>query len=132
MAAALTSLLSDGAVTAHAAGASQHGVLDPTVEAVIRELGVDTSEFFVRPVSRDILDAADVIVTMGHSVGAVELPQGVRRDDWRVGDPIGASIEETRRVREDIERRVRALLAELDVLPEDTSSRTSGDEGRSS
>jgi arsenate reductase len=100
MAAALTTLLSDG--------------------AVIRELGVDTSEFFVRPVSSDVLDAADVIVTMGHSVGAVELPEGIRHEDWRVGDPVGAGIDETRRVREDIERRVRALLAELDMRSEGT------------
>jgi arsenate reductase (thioredoxin) len=117
MAAALTTLLSDGQVTAHAAGSSRHGVLDPTVDTVIRELGVDTSEFFVRPVSGDILSAADVIVTMGHSVGEVALPEGVKRQDWRVGDPVGASIEETRRVRDDIERRVRALLDELGVLP---------------
>ena len=117
MAAALTTLLSDGQVTAHAAGSSQHGVLDATVETVIRELGVDTSEFFVRPVSSDILAAADVIVTMGHSVGKVELPEGVKHEDWRVGDPVGASIEETRRVRDDIERRVRGLLVELRVLP---------------
>jgi arsenate reductase (thioredoxin) len=116
MAAALTTLLSEGAVTAHAAGSSRHGVLDPTVETVIRELGVDTSEFFVRPVSSDILAAADVIVTMGHSVGNVELPEGVKHQDWRVGDPVGASIEETRRVRDDIERRVLALLVELRVL----------------
>jgi arsenate reductase len=116
MAAALIALLSDGKVTAHAAGTSRHGVLDPTVETAIRELGVDTSELFVRPVSRDILAGADVIVTMGHSVGDVELPEGAKREDWRVGDPVGASIEEVRRVRDDIERRVRALLAELHVL----------------
>jgi arsenate reductase (thioredoxin) len=117
MAAALTTLLSDGKVTAHAAGASRHGVLDPTVDRVIAELGVDTSEFYVRPVSSDILAAADVIVTMGHSVGEVKLPEGVRHRDWRVGDPVGADLEEVRRVREDIERRVQALLVELRVLP---------------
>jgi arsenate reductase len=68
-------------------------------------------------VSSDILGAADVVVTMGHSVGAVELPEGARHEDWRVGDPVGASLEEVRRVREDIERRVRDLLVELRVLP---------------
>jgi arsenate reductase len=116
MAAALTTLLSDGKVTAHAAGTSRHGFLDPVVETVIRELGVDTSEFYVRPVSSDILAAADVIVTMGQSVGEVGLPEGARREDWRVGDPVGADLEEVRRVREDIERRVLELLVELGVL----------------
>jgi ornithine cyclodeaminase len=62
---------------------------------------------------------ADVIVTMGHSVGSVELPEGVKHQDWRVGDPVGATLDEVRRVRDDIERRVRALLAELQVLPGD-------------
>jgi protein-tyrosine-phosphatase len=122
IAAALTTLLSKGHVTPHAAGTSQHGVLDATVEAIIRELGVDTSELFVRPVSPDVLAAADVIVTMGHSVGEVELPQGVKRQDWRVGDPVGASVEEARRVRDDIERRVRELLAELQVLAPDAGA----------
>src|SRR4030095_6527888 len=64
IAAALTALLSEGRVTPHAAGTAQHGVLDPSVEAVIRELGIDTAEAFVRPVSNDVLAAADVIVAM--------------------------------------------------------------------
>jgi arsenate reductase len=119
MAAALATLLAEGRVTAHAAGTSRHGFLDATVESVIRELGVDTSEFYVRPVSDDILAAADVIVTLGHSVGEVELPEGARHEDWRVGDPIGADLEEVRRVRDDIERRVKELLVELGVLPAD-------------
>jgi arsenate reductase (thioredoxin) len=121
IAAALTSFLSDGTVTAHAAGTSQHGVLDPTVEEAIRELGVDMSDAYVRPVSRDILTGADVVVTLGQSVGQVAFPDGIRHEDWRVGDPIGASFEEVRRVRDDIERRVRALLSELGVDAADDS-----------
>ena len=111
MAAALATLLSEGKVTAHAAGTSRHGVLDPTVEAVIRELGVDTSELYVRPVSSDVLAGSDVIVTLGHSVGEVELPEGAKHEDWRVGNPVGASLEEVRRVRDDIERRVSATTS---------------------
>jgi arsenate reductase len=124
MAAALATLLSEGKITAHAAGTSRHGVLDPTVEEAIREVGVDTSEFFVRPVSSDILAGADVIVTLGHSVGAVELPEDVKREDWRVGNPVGASLDEVRRVRDDIERRVRELIAELHVPMPDAEAAT--------
>jgi protein-tyrosine-phosphatase len=113
IAAALTTLLSDGKVSVHAAGTATLGVVDPITEAVIGELGIDTSEAFARPVDGEILARADVIVTMGHSVGSVELPEGVRHLDWRVGDPVGASLEEARRVRDDIERRVRELLVEL-------------------
>jgi hypothetical protein len=52
---------------------------------------------------------------MGHSVGLIEIPGDVRREDWRIGDPIGAPISEIRRVRADIEYRVRKLLGELGV-----------------
>jgi protein-tyrosine-phosphatase len=127
MAAALAALLSEGRVTAHAAGTSRHGVLDPTVEAVIRELGVDTSELYVRPVSSDVLAGSDVIVTLGHSVGEVELPEGAKHEDWRVGNPVGASLEEVRRVRDDIERRVCDLLAELRALPPEAAAEASAD-----
>lgn len=115
IAAALTTLLSGGAVSAHSAGTAEQGVVDPTVGEVVAELGIDTSEFFSRPVSGEVLASADVVVTLGLSVGVVHTPEGVRREDWRVGDPVGASIEEARRVRKDIERRVRALLEELEV-----------------
>jgi arsenate reductase (thioredoxin) len=113
LAAALTGWLTDGSVTVHAAGTGAgHGV-DDAVAEVIEELGIDVSEAFARPASPEVLRAADVIVTMGHSVGEVEIPEGVRRLDWRVGDPVGADVDEARRVRGDIEQRVRALLEEL-------------------
>jgi protein-tyrosine-phosphatase len=52
---------------------------------------------------------------MGHSVGVFDIADGVRHEDWRVGDPVGAQLDEVRRVREDIERRVRTLLDRLGV-----------------
>lgn len=60
-----------------------------------------------------------MIVTMGHSVGVIDLPPAVRHEDWRIGDPSGAAIDEIRRVRADIEYRVRALLADLGVSTAD-------------
>jgi protein-tyrosine-phosphatase len=56
-------------------------------------------------------------VTMGHSVGVFDLPEHVRHEDWRVGDPVGAPVQEIRRVSRDIESRVRKLLDELGVPP---------------
>ena len=85
------------------------------MQAVLEERGIDSTEAFVRPVTDEILGGASVIVTMGHSVGVIDLPVGARHEDWRVGDPIGASVDEVRRVSEDIERRVRDLLAQLDL-----------------
>jgi arsenate reductase (thioredoxin) len=71
------------------------------------------------PVTDEVLGAADVIVTMGHSVGVIDIPRDVRHEDWRVGDPVGAPIIEIRRVRADIERRVRTLLSDLGVATTD-------------
>jgi len=115
IAAALTTRLSRGAVSVHSAGTAVRAEIDPAVRTVISEMGMDPADAFARPVTGDVLSGADVIVTMGHSVGVIELPQEVRREDWRVGDPIGAPIDEVRRVGADIEYRVRALLGELDV-----------------
>ena len=64
IAAALTTLLSNGSVSVHAAGTASGGVIDPSVQAVIDELAIDTSDAFNRPVSTEILSSADVVVTM--------------------------------------------------------------------
>jgi protein-tyrosine-phosphatase len=118
IAAAITAKLSDRRVSVHSAGTATRAEIDPQVRAAIAELGLDPSEEFARPVTDDILRGADVIVTMGHSVGVVDIPEGVRHEDWRIGDPIGAPLEEIRRVRGDIDYRVRELLGGLGVLGE--------------
>lgn len=122
IAAALTAKLSRKRVSVHSAGTATSAEIDPHVRTAIAELGLDPDEQFARPVTDEVLRGADVIVTMGHSVGQVEIPQGVRHEDWRIGDPIGAPIEEIRRVRNDIEYRVRALLSDLGVLHTDTAA----------
>jgi arsenate reductase (thioredoxin) len=115
IAAALTTKLSGRRVSVHSAGTAARAAIDPQVREVIEEIGLGPDEEFVRPVTDEVLRGADVIVTMGHSVGVIDIPEGVRHEDWRIGDPIGAPIEEIRRVRSDIEYRVRALLAGLGV-----------------
>src|SRR5579863_6733063 len=119
IAAALTTLLSEGRVSVHSAGTAARSDLDAGVRSVIAELGVDPEEAFARPVTDEVLQAANVIVTMGHSVGVIDIPSHVHREDWRVGDPIGAPLGEMRRVRGDIEHRVRALLADLGMAVSD-------------
>jgi hypothetical protein len=59
---------------------------------------------------------------MGRSVGALTIPEHVRHVDWRVGDPAGAQLDEVRRVRDDIQRRVDELAAELQQAAEDAES----------
>ena len=129
IAAALTTLLSDNQVSVHSAGTTVQGQIDPGVRTVIAELGVDADQAFARPVTDEVLHGADVIVTMGHSVGVIDLPPAVRHEDWRIGDPSDAPTDEIRRVRADIEYRVRALLADLGVPTTDhkNAHRTSDD-----
>jgi protein-tyrosine-phosphatase len=115
MASALVTLRSEGRVVAHSAGQTTAPAVDPAVVIVMQELGVDLSEAFAKPLSHEVLVAADIVVTMGKSVGAVAVPEGTEHLDWRVGDPTGASIDETRRVRDDIDRRVQELLGQLSV-----------------
>jgi arsenate reductase len=117
IAAALVTLRSEGRVVAHSAGRSLGTKVDPAVVAVMEELAVDLTEAFAKPLSAEVLEAADIVVTMGRSVGSVEIPPGTRHVDWRVGDPTGASVDEARRVRDDIDRRVQELLAEIDPPP---------------
>jgi arsenate reductase (thioredoxin) len=117
IAAALVTLRSEGRVVAHSAGRSVGTTVDPAVVAVMEELAVDLTEAFAKPLSAEVLEAADIVVTMGRSVGSVEIPPGTRHVDWRVGDPTGASVDEARRVRDDIDRRVQELLAEIDPPP---------------
>ena len=118
IAAALTAMLCGGKVTVHSAG-TQAGQVDPGVRTVIAELGVDPDDAFARPVTNEILRAADVIVTMGHSVGMINLPAGVRHEDWRIGDPVGAPLNEVRHIRDELDLRVQELLVGIVPPPVD-------------
>jgi len=113
MAAALLTARAGDTVSVHSAGSQAMADIDPSVRAVMAESGIDLSSSFTKPLAPEVLAGADVVVTMGRSVGFVEIPSAVRHLDWRVGDPTGAPPDEVRRVREDIRRRVDELAAEL-------------------
>ena len=111
--AALLARRAGDAVIVHSAGSDAATEIDDNVRAAMAEVGYDLADAFSKPLSAEVLADADVVVTMGRSVGAVTIPESVRHVDWRVGDPAGAQLEEVRRVREDIERRIEALAVEL-------------------
>jgi len=113
MGAAMLAKRAGDAVSVHCAGSDAGDEIDENVRAALGEIGIDLGEAFVRPVTNEVLAAADVVVTMGRSVGAVDIPGSTRHEDWRVGDPAGADIHEVRRVRDDIIRRIDALADEL-------------------
>lgn len=89
------------------AGAINHGVV-----AAMAEAGIDISDELPQPWADEMVRAADVIVTMGCG-DACPLYPGKRYLDWELEDPSGKGIEQIRPIRDDIERRVRGLMAEL-------------------
>ena len=115
MAAALLTLRSEGRVNVRSAGSEPAEIVNPDVVAVMAELGVDLADAFPKPLADDDLRAADVVITMGCG-DACPIYPGKRYEDWTVDDPAGASSRDAvRRIRDDIDARIRLLLAELDV-----------------
>lgn len=112
MAAALADTLSGGRVHVRSAGSQPSGEIQPLAVEVLRERGITLSEAFPKPLTDDVVHAADVIVTMGCGDACPVLP-GRRYLDWDVADPHGQPIEAVRVIRDDIEGRVRALLNEI-------------------
>lgn len=117
MAASLATLRSEGSLTAHAAGTRTNPETDANVAAALSEVGIDLAEIHPMPVTDEALAGADVIVTMGRGVGAVRIPSGARHEDWRIGDPVGADLDEVRRIRDEIDQRVQTLVASLAPAP---------------
>jgi protein-tyrosine-phosphatase len=78
----------------------------------MNEIGVDMSEEFPKPLTDEIVKAADVVVTMGCG-DACPIYPGKRYEDWDLQDPAGQDLETVRRIRDDIDTRVQSLIAEL-------------------
>jgi len=81
------------------------------------EIGIDISEAVPKRWTTEVVQATDVVVTMGCGDACPLLP-GKRYEDWVLTDPFGKSVEEVRPVRDDIGRRVQELLASLGVVPD--------------
>ncbi|MFD1492747.1 MULTISPECIES: metalloregulator ArsR/SmtB family transcription factor [Microbacterium] len=113
LAAALVNQRSAGAVVARSAGSTPAAEIHPHVRPLIDELTPDSDEpRFPKPLTDDAVRAADVVITMGCGDVCPIIP-GVRYEDWTVGDPALASAEGVAAIRDDIARRVDALLATL-------------------
>lgn len=116
MAASLLERSVGATVSVHTAGSGSASGIDPNVRIAMEEVGIDLAEKYTKPLTPEVLASADLVVTMGRSVGQVEIPETARHLDWRVGDPAGAELPEVRRVRDDIDRRVGELLTTLPTL----------------
>jgi protein-tyrosine-phosphatase len=86
---------------------------------VLEELGVDMSEEFPKPLTDEVVRAADVVITMGCG-DACPIYPAKRYEDWELDDPAGQDLETVRRIRDDLDQRIRTLVAEL--LPEHTDA----------
>ncbi len=99
---------------ARSAGTTPAERVHPEVVAAMAELGIDLGDRVPRRLGREDAEWADVVVTMGCGDECPYIP-GKRYLDWDLPDPKGRSLDEVRRTRGEIERRVTALVAELDA-----------------
>ncbi|MBO0849130.1 MAG: arsenate reductase ArsC [Pseudonocardia sp.] len=120
MAAALLDHHAAGRVHVRSAGSTPADQINPAVREAMDEIGLDLSREFPKPLTDDVVEAADVVITMGCGDACPVYP-GKRYLDWRLEDPAGKPVADVRVIRDEIDRRVRALLAEL-VTPDKPAS----------
>jgi protein-tyrosine-phosphatase len=96
-------------------GGSEPGQeINPSAIAAMAEVGIDITGEFPKPWTDEIVRAADVVVTMGCGDACPYFP-GKRYENWDLPDPAGQAVDAVRPIRDDIEERVRRLIAELGV-----------------
>jgi len=111
MAAALANARAGGRVHAWSAGSRPSLAVQPTVVRAMDRIGIDLSTAVPKPLTNDLVRAADVVVTMGCGEDCPVFP-GVRYLEWSVPDPAGRPLSEVARIRDNLDRRVRRLIRE--------------------
>lgn len=112
MAAALLDHHAQGRVHVRSAGSAPAREVNAAVVEAMAEMGIDISKEFPKPLTDEVARAADVLITMGCGDACPVYP-GKRYLDWELTDPAGQGVEAVRPIRDEIDRRVRALLDEL-------------------
>lgn len=116
MAAALLHDYGKGRIHVRSAGSAPAHEVNPAVVEAMREVGLDLTHEFPKPLTNDVVEASDVIITMGCG-DACPIFSGKRYLDWKLDDPAGKSIDEVRPIRDDIKAQVQALADELLASP---------------
>jgi arsenate reductase (thioredoxin) len=119
MAAGLVKLRSKGRIHVRSAGSAPADEVNPAVVEAMEELGVDMSEEFPKPLTDEVVRAADVVITMGCG-DACPIYPGKKYEDWELEDPAGQDLERVRRIRDELDRRVQVLIG--DLLPDPSPS----------
>ena len=112
MAAGFMRHLGAGRVTVYSAGSEPANAINPSAVAVMKEVGIDIASAQPQLWTMEMLEAVDVVVTMGCGDACPFLP-GKKYVDWPLNDPAGQGIESVRVIRDEIKQRVEKLLAEL-------------------
>jgi ArsR family transcriptional regulator len=114
MAAAILRHLAGDAVRVRSAGSAPASAVRSVVIAALDEIGVSIGGEFPKPLTDEVVRAANVVITMGCG-DACPVYAGRRYLDWDIDDPVGLPMASVRAIRDDIEQRVRALLGSLAV-----------------
>jgi protein-tyrosine-phosphatase len=112
MAAALLERYAAGRIHIRSAGSEPASSLNPRVVEAMGEIGLDISREFPKPLTDDYVRAADVVITMGCGDTCPIYP-GKRYEDWELDDPAGQDLDAVRRIRDEIDVRVKKLVGEL-------------------
>src|ERR1700736_6530938 len=117
MAAGLLDRQAGGRVHVRSAGSTPAEEVNPAVVEAMREIGIDLSQEFPKPLIDEFVSAADVVITMGCG-DACPIYPGKRSEDWELEDPARQSLAEVRQIRDQVDSRVKQLLAELVQAPQ--------------
>ncbi|MGW2305782.1 arsenate reductase ArsC [Streptomyces sp. NPDC001809] len=116
MAAAFLTRLGGHRVQARSAGSVPADTVNPAVVEALAEVGIDISSETPKVLTTEAVQSSDVVITMGCG-DACPYFAGTRYLDWQLEDPAGQGIAAVRPIRDEIERRIRGLLAELGIEP---------------
>lgn len=103
-----------GKVRVGSAGSAPGETINPAIAQILTERGLDVSKEFPKPLTDEAARAADIIITMGCGDACPVYP-GKRYLDWALTDPAGKDVDEVRPIVDEIDRRVRELLLELEA-----------------
>jgi arsenate reductase len=115
MAAAFLNQLANGKARAVSAGTNPGTRVHPEVVEVMQEVGIDLSTAVPQQLTTALTSGADMLITMGCGDECPYVP-GLERDDWPLDDPKGRNLDDVRRIRDDIRRRVIDLLKNDDKI----------------
>ncbi|MFY7813346.1 MAG: arsenate reductase ArsC [Candidatus Nanopelagicaceae bacterium] len=112
MAAGFLEYLGGEKVNVYSAGSAPKDSINPVAVEAMREKGIDISGRSPKVLTTESVQASDVVITMGCGDACPFFP-GKRYEDWVLDDPAGKGIEDVRRIRDQIEARVKSLLQDL-------------------